>query len=51
VLQLMQRPQAYDVGNTNSHDMNSIALEHAAMPVSSADRPAPAGAAGSVRSR
>jgi hypothetical protein len=36
VLQMMQRPQAYDAGDMRNHDMNGMnmdRMDHAAMPV------------------
>ena len=51
VLQLMQRPQAYDAGKINNHDMNAMDMDHPTMPVNDANSAAPAGAAGSVKSR
>ena len=51
VLQLMQRPQAYDAGEINNHDMNAMDMDRPTMPVNGANSAAPAGAAGSVKSR
>ena len=51
VLQLMQRPQAYDAGKINNHDMNDMDMDHSTMPVIGANSAAPAGAAGPVKSR
>ncbi|MBZ5697489.1 MAG: NADH-quinone oxidoreductase subunit M [Acidobacteriia bacterium] len=51
VLQLMRRPQAYDAGEINNHDMNAMDMDQSTMPVNSANSAAPAGAAGSVKSR
>jgi hypothetical protein len=51
VLQLMQRPQAYDAGNTNNHDLNGMDLNHPTMPVNAENSAASADAAGWVRSR
>jgi NADH-quinone oxidoreductase subunit M len=51
VLQLMQRPQAYDAGNKNNHDMNGMDMDHSTMPLNGANSAALAGAAGSVKSR
>jgi len=51
VLQLMRRPQAYDAGEINNHDMNAMDMDQSTMPVNGANSAAPAGAAGSVKSR
>jgi NADH-quinone oxidoreductase subunit M len=51
VLQLMQRPQAYDAENTNNHDLNGMDLNHPTMPVNAENSAASADAAGWVRSR
>ena len=47
----MQRPQAYDAGNTNNHNMNDMDMGHFTVPVNGANLAAPAGAADSVKSK
>jgi NADH-quinone oxidoreductase subunit M len=51
MLQLMQRPQAYDAGNINNHNMNDMDMGHFTVPVNGANLAAPAGAADSVKSK